>query len=146
VTVTDPQGATDTASVDVRVTGKPAGTFAHCRGQKVDKAGGWRVVRDERASRDAYCDNRRRSSRPDVMTFGFRGPRLAIIHGDALRGGRARVTIDGERRSPLSFAGDRRHPAFGERKLYRGLGPGRHTIRIVMVRRLGFLEGFVVRR
>ncbi len=51
--------------------------------------------------------------------------------------------VDGEKRGPLSFRGDRRAIDFGEKLAFRNLGAGAHTIKVVMKRKVGYVEGFV---
>ena len=54
--------------------------------------------------------------------------------------------VDGERAGTISFHGRTRRIDFGHGRLFRGLDAGEHRIRVVMQRRVGFVEGFVVRR
>jgi hypothetical protein len=68
-----------------------------------------------------------------------------VIHGDVRGGGRATVLIDGEPRRALSFRSDDRRISFGEKLAFRGLGRGEHTLRIVMTRGRGYVEGFSMR-
>ena len=137
--VTDAAGNTDTASTEFRVQ-----KLVPCRSDRVTKAGSWRVRDDEQATGGSFCAGRTTSRGEDVLRLRFRGPRLVVLHGDATRGGSAAVSIDGERRRTLSFEGQRRRVDFGNRLVLRKLGPGRHTIRIAMTRRHGFVEGFVI--
>lgn len=81
-----------------------------------------------------------------MLVLRFAGPTLAVVHGDSRRGGRAKVFIDGTRRRGLGFRGPTRKIDFGERRLYRGLGTGRHRVRIVLKRGVGYVEGFIVKR
>ena len=82
-----------------------------------------------------------------MLRFEFTGPLVGVIHGDSARGGRATVSIDDEQKRNLTFTGDRRRIRFGQKLIYRRLGPGSHTIRIVMLDdSQGFVEGFTMRR
>ena len=136
VTVTDPDGATDTASVDVEVYGE-----VHC--QDTQLADGWQVLASDRAMDGHYCASDSRQGGRDVATFTFRGAWVKVIHGDALRGGTARVFIDGQRQPNVSFRGETRRIQFLHQRSYRGLGSGRHTLRLVVKQKIGLLEGFV---
>ena len=139
VTVTDPDGASDTATRAVRVN-----EVVPCRAAQVRLGDGWRVKQDDRAMDGHYCASDGPQGGRDVASFTFRGTWVTVLHGDARRGGTAQVSVDGERQPKLSFLGDQRRIQFGHSRPYRGLGPGRHTLRIEVVRKSGFLEGFVV--
>jgi hypothetical protein len=138
LTVTDEAGNSDTVTREVRVR-----SFVHCGSPQVDRAGGWRVLSHAGAFGGRYCDSAGQRRGPDVVTFTFAGPEVTVLHGDARRGGHARVFVDGERLSALSFRGAQRDIEFMQRRTYRDLGPGEHVVRIEMRRRTGFLEGFL---
>ena len=109
---------------------RPAGRLRHdrparwrsarlvrCRSDRVDRSGGFRVVRHDRAAGGSYCDNRGPGRGRDVLSMSFSGPRVTVIHGDSARGGRAAVFVDGERRRhdllPRPDPPDRLRPAAG---------------------------------
>ena len=91
----------------------------------------------------AYCDNRSKRKGKDVLTLGFKGPKIVVIHGGSTQGGKALVYVDGERQGRLSFRSGSRTIDFGQRKGFRDLGTGDHTLRIVMVHKTGYVEGFI---
>lgn len=140
LTVTDEDGGTDTATQRVLVR-----EFVDCEAARVDLAGGWRTVRDRDAHGGEYCDNQGRGSGRDTVELDFSGQRLVISHGQARDGGRATVFIDGEERGVLSFRHDAQGLTFGHHRLYRDLGAGEHTVRIVMTRGTAYLDGFILR-
>jgi len=94
----------------------------------------------------AYCDNRGKRKGKDVLTLGFKGPKIVVIHGDSTQGGKALVYVDGEKQGRLSFRSGSRTIDFGQRNGFRDLGTGDHTLRIVMVRKTGYVEGFITQR
>lgn len=147
VTVTDPEGATDSATVEVTVTERKGRQtrFVGCQTRDVDRNGSWRVVRSRAARGGSYCDNQGRGRGADTMALTFRGGRLVVVHGTSVDGGAARVVVDGERVGKVSFRGEGRKVRF-ERKVFAGLGDGRHRVRLVVLRREGYVDGFVVRR
>ena len=138
LTVTDEAGNSDTATKRFLVR-----QLTRCRNSAVEKSGGWRVVQDDDANGGSYCDNRGRGTGKDVLTLDFSGPKIVVIHGDAKKGGKAVVFVDGEKQGRLSFRGDSRAIDFGQKLAFSGLGKGDHTIKVVMKRKRGFLEGFV---
>jgi PKD repeat protein len=138
LTVTDEAGNSDTATKRFLVR-----KLVRCRNAAVEKSGGWRVVENDNANGGSYCDNRGRDRGKDVLTYAFSGPKIVVIHGDAKKGGKAVVFVDGEKRGPLSFHSRSRRIDFGQKLAFRNLGSGDHTIRIVMKRKTGFVEGFV---
>jgi hypothetical protein len=141
LTVTDQAGNSESVGRTLLVR-----KLVRCRSDQVAKVGSWNLVRDDRANGGSYCRNDRRPTR-DELRYTFRGPRVLVIHGDSSRGGSARVFVDGERQRSLSFRGDTRRVRFGDKLVFDGFGPGRHTIRIFMdADEQGYVEGFVQRR
>ena len=69
-----------------------------------------------------------------------------MLHGESARGGVAKVVIDGKRKANLSFRNQQGKVRVDDKRLYRGLGQGEHTVRIVVQRGEAYLEGFIVRR
>ena len=150
VTVTDPSGASDTADVEVTVTGgqePPSAVTVRCRAAGVDRSADWKVKRSDAATHGSYCDNGagKDRERPDTLTLDFSGPRLTVVHGDSSRGGTARVLVDGELVGRVSFDGDRKKIAFGAERTFTRLGAGDHTVRLVIGDGRGFVEAFVSR-
>ena len=116
-----------------------------CHADRVTKTGSWTNVRNRRANGGSYCRNDSDPTTRDVLEMRFKGPRLVVIHGDSARGGRAAVLIDGRRMKTMSFRGDQRRIAFGQKLALSGLGKGPHTVKIVMQRGRGYVEGFSMR-
>ena len=141
LTVTDEAGNSETVGRTLLVR-----KLTRCRSDRVSKSGGWEVVQNRRANGGSFCRNDGDRKSRDVLSMKFRGPRIVVIHGDVAGGGRAAVLIDGERVGKVSFRGDRRRIGFGEKVPFTQLGKGRHTIRIVMQRGRGYVEGFTMRR
>ena len=139
VTVTDPDGDTDTATSVVQVD-----EVVPCPAAQVNLGSGWRTLTSDRAWDGNYCASDGPHGGRDVVTLSFRGPWVTVMHGDALRGGTARVFVDGDRQANLSFRSGTRRTEFGQQRKYAGLGAGRHTLRLEVVRKTGFLEGFVL--
>ena len=142
--VTDPSGATDTDTVKVAVSDK-AGHQAKttvCGSSKVTKTGSWRTVKSKQAPGGSYCDNQGKGSGQDTMTFTFRGPTLDVMFGKAAQGGRATLTVDGERVGTLSFHGTGTKPSITAHRALSGLGAGKHTIKIVVTKGRAYLESF----
>lgn len=140
LTVTDEAGNRRTVSRTVVVR-----RLVQCASDQVTLRGNWRSVRSTRANGGRYCDNLGRGNATDVATFGFTGPSVSVIRGVSTRGGTAAVHIDGRRVSGISFRSSSSTVRFSS-KAYRGLGQGRHTIRIVVQRGQGYLDAFVVER
>jgi len=146
VTVTDPQGGTDTATVAVEVVERTAAArHVNCQSGNVTRHGSWRTVRGGGADDGNYCDNLGRGSGVDRLTYSFTGRRIDLLFGHSTRGGAAQVWVDGERRPNVSFQGERSSVRINGREPYAGLGGGRHTIRIEVVRGQAYVEGFAVR-
>ena len=140
--VTDPQGATSTATTTVTVTGtKAQRTTLACDSRSVERRGGWRVVQDRRAPGGQYCDNLGRRGGSDVLGFHSRGDRLDVVYGKARRGGAAKVVVDGRKVGVLRFRHDGRL-GFGNHRTITGLGSGRHTVRIVVLRGRAYVDRF----
>jgi PKD repeat protein len=140
LTVTDPSGNVDTDTVRVKVARKIA-----CGSRHVDRHGSWRTGV---ASRDArgggYCDTLGRSHGKVVLRVDFSGPRLRVLFGTARTGGLATVVVDHEKVGTIDFRGPSKRPRLDAGTTFRGLGSGRHTVRLVMKRGAGFVDDFVV--
>jgi M6 family metalloprotease-like protein len=141
LTVTDEAGNTGESTKRVRVN-----RFQTCAAPHVQRAGGWRVVKDRRAPGGNYCDNRGRGHGKDTLKVIFRGPFLWIDHGTARNGGKAAVLVDGQRVGTLHFHGKRKRVSFGETWKIGNLGGGSHVARIVMLRKTGYVDAFTYRR
>ncbi|WP_147095099.1 PKD domain-containing protein, partial [Nocardioides psychrotolerans] len=140
LTVTDAAGRSDTATQRVlvrRATG--------CWSRSVEHSGSWRRVSTPRASQGDYCDNLGKGKGPDVLRTTFRGPQVDVFHGRAAGGGSAIVYIDGKRRGTVSFAGSGSRPVLRHHEVFRGLGEGSHTLRLVATGR-AWMEGFITIR
>ena len=154
LTVTDPQGLTDTAEVNVVAEDGPAAENSppttakagrvSCGGNAVDRTGSWRNVDSSSARGGRYCDNLGRRKGRDTMTLSFTGPRVVIGYAKARRGGSANVVVDGERVGTVSFDGRAQKPRFGFSKAVTGLGGGTHTVRLVIHKGAGYVDDFVI--
>ncbi len=140
LTVTDEAG--NRRTIHRTVTAR---RFVQCGSGEVTRSGSWRSVSDRRADGGRYCDNLGRARGTDVMRFSFNGPQVTIARGASQRGGWAMVFVDGRRKGDISFRDGARTVHFGVRT-YRGLGEGRHTIRVVVQRRQAYIDGFIVYR
>jgi len=140
LTVVDESGRADSATRRVtvrRTTG--CGTAA------VTRRGSWRMVKaDVRGG--SYCDNAGRGRGKDTMTMSFRGPQLDVWFGRAAKGGAAEVLVDGVRVDTVSFRGRGSTPRLTRHAVTDGLGKGRHTMRLVVLRGRAYLEGFTTLR
>jgi hypothetical protein len=153
LTVTDPQGGTDTDEVVVTVGSRrmeQAATARHtvvgCESDRVGRSGSWRVVRG-RGPGGEHCDTRGRSTGRDRVALAFRGGHLDVWYGRARRGGTGVLLLDGRRVGTVRFGGgDTRRPRWGHHRVLTGLGAGRHEVQLVVRRGTGWLEGFGVAR
>ncbi len=144
--VTDPSGATDTDTVQVRVvdsTPPPAQhTTVQCGSKRVHRTGSWRTVRWHGAPGGRYCDNLGRGRGRDTMAFTSVGPKLNVFLGRARHGGRAKLLVDGQRVATLRFHGRTKRPSF-HHQVVRHLGPGKHRVRLVVLKRgTAYLKSF----
>ena len=139
LTVTDPDGASSSDSVRVRVARKVA-----CDHDRVEQGGSWRTSRSGAARGDRYCDNLGRGSGQDTLALSFTGPRLALRYARARAGGVAKVVVDGVTVGKVHFDSDSKRPEFGPYRSFGGLGDGRHTARLVMLRGTGYVDDFVI--
>jgi hypothetical protein len=140
LTVVDEGGKADTVTRRVtvrRTTG--------CGSAPVTRRGSWRMVKaDVRGG--SYCDNAGRGKGRDTMTMTFRGPQLDVWFGRAAKGGSAKVLVDGVRVDTVSFRGRGTKPRLTHHAVTTGLGKGRHTLRLVVLRGRAYLEGFTTLR
>jgi hypothetical protein len=67
-----------------------------------------------------------------------------VAYGTARRGGTASVVVDGETLGTVSFEGGTKAPRFRTSRTWGRLGTGRHTVRLVMRGRAGYVDHFVV--
>ena len=141
LTVTDEAGNSASATQRVLVR-----RYVACNSSRVDRRAGWRVRRSDDAIRGLYCDNSRRSPGRDVLSVDFTGSSILLVHGTSRRGGKANVLVDGRKVGTLSFRGRTSAIDFGRRRYYQKLGGGSHTLRVVMTRGRGYVEGFVVKK
>ncbi|QZY29140.1 PKD domain-containing protein [Nocardioides coralli] len=137
LTVTDEAGNSDTLGRTLQVN-----KLVHARADQVRKQGQWRQRSDRSASKGAYLTNRPGGAR-DVLTWRFSGPRALLVHGDSDRGGRGTVYVDGTKVGTVSFRGEDRRIAFAQARRFRGLGGGKHTLRLVLTGGKGFVTGLV---
>lgn len=140
LTVTDEAGNSTTEKQKILVR-----RYVACQSPKVTLDGSWRTHRGDSRGGN-YCDNLGRGPGKDTVTYTFRGTRLVVVHGESMRGGIAQVFIDGDRKANLSFRNQQSQVRIDDKRLFRGLGKGEHTLRIVVQRGEAYLDGFIVRR
>ena len=142
LTVTDEGGRSDTVTQRVLVR-----RATSCWAGKVKKQGSWRLVKKQGAAPNGdYCDNRGRGKGKDVLTMRFQGPQLDVYHGRAKQGGRAIVYIDGKKRGSVNFTANRNTPKFRYHRVFKDLGDGKHTVKLVVKKGTAYLEGFIAIR
>ncbi len=141
LTVFDEAGNRDTASQRILVR-----RYVACNSSRVTRGGGWGVRRSDDAIRGLYCDNRGRNRGRDVLSLDFTGKSVLLVHGTKRGAGKAKVLVDGRTVGNLSFRGKSSSIDFGRRRYYQKLGSGAHTLRVVMTKGRGYVEGFVVKK
>jgi PKD repeat protein len=139
LTVTDPQGLSDTMTLQVWVA-----QDVWCQGRNVARTGSWRVVRSSQATRGSYCDNLGTRRGADTMRLRAAGPRLAVTYAKSAKGGIGKVYVDGEYKGRVDFRSRSRHPRLGYTRTFTGLGSGAHDVKLVMVRGAGYVDDFLV--
>lgn len=140
LTVTDPQGLTDSVTRTVYIAAELA-----CRNAAVRKSAHWRIMRNPAASGGNYCDNLSGGNPAGGrMSLTVTGPRIGMSFARSTAGGTARVTIDGVLVGRIHFHSSTNDPSFGYRKVYTGLGEGPHSVSVKMVRGVGYLDSFLV--
>ncbi|GAA4372675.1 PKD domain-containing protein [Nocardioides caricicola] len=134
--VTDPSGATDTDTLRVTVAGStsPGTTTVRCGEKLVVRTGSWRQV-------GSYCDNLGRGKGRDTMTLTTQGTDLQVLLGRARHGGRAKLLVDGERLTTLSFRGRTAKPAW-RHLVFDELGAGPHEVRLVVTKGRAYVKSF----
>ena len=141
LTVRDRAGNRDSTTQRILVR-----RYVACNSSRVTRGGAWGVRRSDDAIRGLYCDNRGRHRGRDVLSLDFTGSSVLLVHGTKRGAGRANVLVDGRKVGDLSFRGRSTSIDFGRRRYYKQLGGGAHTLRVVMTRGRGYVEGFVVKR
>ena len=140
LTVIDPQGLRSTASKRVVVRREVV-----CNAKAVTRTGSWRRVTSSSAPRGDYCDNLGRGTGADTLKLTFMGPQVDVFYGRAARGGTATIYIDGRRVGTVDFGGGTTAaPSIKYHKLFRNLGSGRHTVRLVVNRGRAYVDGFII--
>ena len=138
LTVTDPQGKSHTVAERI-VVRRSTG----CGASSVSWTGSWRMVQDRRSRGGSYCDNLGRGEGKDTLTTTFKGSKVDLWHGRAKLGGAAKVYIDGKRVGKLKFKGRSSTPDLSHHRVFKRLGSGKHTVRVVVTRGRAYMEGFV---
>ncbi len=144
--VTDPDGATDTDTVNVKVTGRSTGpgpgtrTSVNCGSARVTRHGSWRNVKP--AHGGSYCDNGGKARGRDTLTLTTQGPRVELFFGRSVRGGKAALYVDGTQVGTLSFRNKNATPVLAYHKVLRGLGSGRHQLRLVVMSGRAYVDRF----
>ena len=139
LTVTDPQGASTTKMVKIRV-----GRAITCTGKHVKRAGSWHVAKSKKARGGSYCNTRGRGKGKDVLRFSFSGPRLALTYPRAKAGGKATVVVDGKRVGTINNHRKQKSLKFGFSRSFGHLGGGKHTVKVIRTKKVGYLDDFVV--
>ncbi len=65
-----------------------------------------------------------------------------VFFGRSTRGGKAALFVDGSRVGTISFHGDTVGPVFPYKKALRGLGSGRHHLKLVVLRGRAYVDRF----
>ncbi|MBF4162636.1 PKD domain-containing protein [Nocardioides acrostichi] len=136
LTVTDPQGASDTYELRVRVTNS-----VQCGAQKVDRSGDWQF-RKAGPQKEKFCRTRHAGTARDTMSIRFRSDMFGVDFGSWKAGDKAKVLIDGERVGMLSFKGRSKNVKLNRSKTFDGLGRGKHTAKIVVRGRDAAIDSF----
>jgi len=137
LTVTDPLGATDVVKKRILVQ-----RLIACQSKKVSELGSWRVVKSPKAPRGNYCDNAGRGRGKDVLKLTVKGPRLEVFHGRARQGGTAKVFVDGKLVGKVTFYKFTTKPKIRFHRVFKGLGAGKHRVRLVVTKGRAYVEGF----
>ena len=139
LTVTDPQGLSDTEVLRVGVAQRVG-----CSSRSVARSGSWHVVTSAAATGGNYCDNLGTGSGADTLRLRAAGPKVAVSYARSAQGGLGRVYVDGEYQGTVDFRSSDAKPRLGYSQTFSGLGSGTHTVKLVMVRGAGYVDDFLV--
>ncbi len=139
LTVTDEAGNSATRTRHLKVM-----RYVTCNSGRVDRRGSWRKLKNRRARRNVYCDTHGKGRGQDVLTMNFTGTFLMMVRAKRRDGGIAKVFIDGKFAKKFSMKKEGGGINFNNRRVFRGFGKGRHTVRVKISRGQGYVEGFVV--
>ncbi len=137
LTVRDGDGGTDSVTQRVVVRHE-----VQCGSGRVREHGSWQMVASRDARGGAYCDNAGSGRGRDVLRMGFAGSDLDITHARSAEGGKARVFVDGNRVGVIRFDGSSQAPQLGFHTAFADLGPGKHQLRLVVLRGRAYIDGF----
>jgi immune inhibitor A len=141
LTVLDPQGKKSTASKRIVVRREVV-----CISDSVIRTGSWQRVDVASAPGGNYCDNLGRKTGKDTLTLRFSGPQVDGFYGRSVRGGAADVFIDGRKVGTVSFRGSTEAVRVKFHQVFKGLGGGQHTVKLVVTRGQAYVDGFVITR
>jgi len=140
LTVTDPQGLTDSATKVVSVARKIA-----CHSSLITRSTQWRVVASSAAEGGNYCDNLRPRTTPGgTMTFDITGSQVGFAFARSTAGGSAEVYVDGVLKGTISFKSSATEPRFGYVKRFTGFGRGSHHVNVTMVNGAGYVDHLLI--
>jgi M6 family metalloprotease-like protein len=141
LTVTDDRGRSDSASQKILVR-----RAVKCRSSQVERTGSWRQVSSLNAPNGQYCDNLGNGRGPDTLTYRFKGPQVDVYHGRSRDGGHAAVYVDGRRVGTVSFRSSDATPRFKFHQVFKNLGKGPHTVRLVVLSGQAYVASFITIR
>ena len=139
LTVVDPQGLRSSVSKRIVVRREIV-----CIADAVTRTGSWRRVNVASAPGGNYCDNLGRRSGADTLKLTFRGPQVDVFYGKAAHGGAAVVYIDGRKVGTVDFRGSTQSPRLTYHQVFKNLGSGRHTVKLVVTRGQAYVDGFII--
>lgn len=134
--VTDPQGAWRISTRTFAVA-----TPVACENAKVVRSRHWKVIASS-ASGGKNCRNKVASR--GTMTIQTSGDRFGLTFGRISGGGTAKVYVDGSYVGAVSMASTSGRLTWDGRKVFVGLGAGRHTVVIRQVRGIGNIDNLLV--
>jgi len=139
LTVVDPQGLKSSVSKRIVVRREIV-----CIADAVTRTGSWRRVNTASAPGGNYCDNLGRRAGADTLELSFRGPQVDLFYGKAAHGGAAIVYIDGHKVGTVDFHGFTQSPRLKYHQVFKNLGSGRHTVKLVVTRGQAYVDGFII--
>ncbi len=137
LTVTDPQGASDSDQLEVF-----ARDHIGCESKQVHRSDSWRIRKNKRAANHQYCFTPHHAR----MALHFAGPRLKLHWGQARRGGHGVVRIDGQKVGTIDFSRKGKRPVFKSHRVFGNLGEGDHRLVIRVRGGAGYMDKMIVDR
>jgi len=139
LTVVDPQGLKSSVSKRIVVRREIV-----CIADAVTRTGSWRRVNTASAPGGNYCDNLGGRAGADTLELSFRGPQVDLFYGKAAHGGAAVLYIDGHKVGTVDFHGFTQSPRLKYHQVFKNLGSGRHTVKLVVTRGQAYVDGFII--